>query len=210
MIACLSQASAWALRGVTVMETTFVHPAFKRAVALTGALREHFPKSVEEAQAFEPMIRIRALSSRVLVVENVRGAQKWVGRSRWNFGSFHLWGDVPALMPMTKKAIKVPTMGSGWYPPEHPKHTPGLAFNGHADRIVRDGQKVPTDRICDCGHRESEHGINGFDIDLPCSKSGSKSPARKAASAMIAKIPFVLASWIAKSYYPAEAEQRAV
>jgi len=35
-----------------------------------------------------------------LVVENVRGAQPWVGRSRWNFGSYHLWGDVPALMPM--------------------------------------------------------------------------------------------------------------
>src|ERR1700680_4319374 len=36
-----------------------------------------------------------------LVVENVRGAQKWVGRARWNFGSFYLWGDVPALMPPT-------------------------------------------------------------------------------------------------------------
>ena len=34
-----------------------------------------------------------------MIVENVRGAQKWVGRSRWNFGSYHLWGDVPALMP---------------------------------------------------------------------------------------------------------------
>lgn len=30
-----------------------------------------------------------------LVVENVRGAQEWVGRSRWNCGAFHLWGDVP-------------------------------------------------------------------------------------------------------------------
>jgi C-5 cytosine-specific DNA methylase len=39
-----------------------------------------------------------------LVVENVRGAQPWVGRSRWNFGSFHLWGDVPALMPIRKDA----------------------------------------------------------------------------------------------------------
>ena len=39
-----------------------------------------------------------------LVVENVRGAQPWVGRSRWNFGSFHLWGDVPALMPPKTKA----------------------------------------------------------------------------------------------------------
>jgi len=25
-----------------------------------------------------------------MVVENVRGANEWVGRSRWNFGSFHL------------------------------------------------------------------------------------------------------------------------
>jgi hypothetical protein len=35
-----------------------------------------------------------------LVVENVRGAQPWVGRARWNFGSYYLWGDVPALMPV--------------------------------------------------------------------------------------------------------------
>ena len=43
-----------------------------------------------------------------LIVENVRGAQPWVGRARWNFGSFYLWGDVPALMPVTLKASKVP------------------------------------------------------------------------------------------------------
>ena len=50
-----------------------------------------------------------------MVVENVRGAQRWVWRSRWNYGSFHLWGDVPALMPMGK-AVKRPGMdwnGSG-------------------------------------------------------------------------------------------------
>ena len=39
-----------------------------------------------------------------MVVENVRGAIPWVGRSRYNYGSFHLWGDVPALMPMTIRA----------------------------------------------------------------------------------------------------------
>ena len=37
-----------------------------------------------------------------MVVENVKGAQKWVGRARWAFGSFYLWGDVPALMPIAK------------------------------------------------------------------------------------------------------------
>lgn len=42
-----------------------------------------------------------------LVVENVKGAQPWVGRARWNFGSFYLWGDVPALMPITIRAVKV-------------------------------------------------------------------------------------------------------
>lgn len=36
-------------------------------------------------------------------IENVRGAQKWVGKAKWNFGSFYLWGDVPALMPIPGK-----------------------------------------------------------------------------------------------------------
>ncbi len=47
-----------------------------------------------------------------MIVENVRGAQKWVGRSRWNYGSFHLWGDVPALMP-TGGHVKVCGLGLG-------------------------------------------------------------------------------------------------
>ena len=38
-----------------------------------------------------------------LIVENVRGAQEWVGKAKWNFGSFYLWGDMPALMPTTSK-----------------------------------------------------------------------------------------------------------
>jgi hypothetical protein len=42
-----------------------------------------------------------------LIVENVRGAIPWVGRSRWNYGSFHLWGDVPALMPITSGRLKL-------------------------------------------------------------------------------------------------------
>lgn len=41
-----------------------------------------------------------------LIVENVCGAQKWVGRAAWKFGSYYLWGDVPALMPITFSAEK--------------------------------------------------------------------------------------------------------
>lgn len=135
-----------------------------------------------------------------LVVENVRGAQRWVGRSRWNFGSFHLWGDVPALMPIPSqrgfkgsvgtvngsgkqreqspwdRGVKVPTMGAGWYPPGHPKHRPGLAFNTHAERGIK----------------------QGGDLRLRGSKS-------KAASAMIAKIPLTLSRHIARAWHPREA-----
>ena len=33
------------------------------------------------------------------VIENVRNAQRWMGRADAHFGSFYLWGDVPLLRP---------------------------------------------------------------------------------------------------------------
>jgi C-5 cytosine-specific DNA methylase len=58
-----------------------------------------------------------------MVVENVRGAQDWVGKAIWSFGSFFLWGDVPALMPFATNARKQPGLsgvrsngkGDGWF-----------------------------------------------------------------------------------------------
>lgn len=47
-----------------------------------------------------------------LVVENVKGAQKWVGRAKWKMGSFYLWGDVPALMPV---AMYIKNNGGSWF-----------------------------------------------------------------------------------------------
>jgi hypothetical protein len=64
-----------------------------------------------------------------LIVENVRGAQKWVGRARWNFGSFYLWGDVPALMPITLKAAKADGCGA---------NVPGIGWTGFANEGWRD------------------------------------------------------------------------
>src|SRR4029077_14666876 len=56
-----------------------------------------------------------------LVVENVRGAQPWVGRSRWHYGSFHLWGDVPALMPVTYgDALHIKNKDANGYERDHP------------------------------------------------------------------------------------------
>src|ERR1700730_5556618 len=66
-----------------------------------------------------------------LIVENVKGAQKWVGRARWNYGSFYLWGDVPALMPIT---IKIPKVGGfSWSDYGKPDYKP-QAFNGIAEK----------------------------------------------------------------------------
>ena len=93
-----------------------------------------------------------------LIVENVRGAQPWVGRARWNYGSFYLWGDVPALMPMTWQAIK---QGGDWF------------------AEARKG------------------GVGGTSASF-----GSKSPQRKAASAMIAKIPLPLSRYLAATFRP--------
>jgi hypothetical protein len=43
--------------------------------------------------------RIAREAGRPIVLENVRGAQKFLGPARAHFGKQYLWGDVPALLP---------------------------------------------------------------------------------------------------------------
>jgi len=127
-----------------------------------------------------------------MIVENVRGAQKWVGRSRWNFGSFHLWGDVPALMPMVKGR----------------KNNGGSWFN-----IGSPGQKVTNqnpvhDMQSEAVNRHgTKNGGDWFNSAQPSEqrRPGSKSNARKAASALIAKIPEPLSRYIARTFWPDKA-----
>ena len=140
-----------------------------------------------------------------LVVENVRGAQPWVGRSRWNFGSYHLWGDVPALMPITHVKPKVGGITFCGY------GTPGyrpVAFNGTAEARLREDYKGIPHRPT--GHwtnpaENADEGRKGFAARLGESehaRTGSQSKARKAAAAQIAKIPFTLARYIAHTFKP--------
>jgi hypothetical protein len=149
-----------------------------------------------------------------LVVENVRGAQRWVGKARGNFGSFYLWGDVPALLPIPVRY----TIGMGvkvggvvnWhdYGKEDYK---SVTFND----IRHLGTKHGGDCFSDPSWSGKQGGIkqhapgparrNGkgspwFDGEIQ--RVGSRSPARKRASAEIAKIPFALSSWLAKCFYP--------
>lgn len=119
-----------------------------------------------------------------MIVENVRGAQPWVGRARWNFGSFYLWGDVPALMPaVVCDATKVPSFrfdGSG------------KSFQPASVRRANSGVE---------GVKQRGSGREWFAGEGKISRTtSSKSPARKMASAMIAKIPLTLSRHIAMVY----------
>jgi C-5 cytosine-specific DNA methylase len=178
-----------------------------------------------------------------MVVENVRGAQKWVGRSRWNFGSYHLWGDVPALMPMTKVVMKFNPDGtahppSSWFSISDSQKrghrsqgngapmrsdddvgahkNPGFRFDGsrrsfQSESVKTVGHANKRDGYSHTRHLTNQtesdfikqHGSGPVWFDRGISAHGSKSSSRKAASAMIAKIPFALARHIAAVWKPA-------
>jgi hypothetical protein len=165
-----------------------------------------------------------------MVIENVKGAQPWVGRARWAFGSFFLWGDVPALMPIQRyhQRLKVSsgeqwnvnrpnfTGTLGW--DEGTKNTGGSWFNigSPGQKVVNqnpvhNGIKVPglehgrfppgglaqgsLDGIKGVPHRTAGHWTN------PAEHEGATHRgSRKAASAMIAKIPLPLSRHIAATY----------
>ena len=144
---------------------------------------------------FEACFRIQREASEAagryipLVVENVKGAQKWVGRAHAHFGSFYLWGDIPALMPIAQGRKN---NGGSWFnigspgqkeTNRNPVHElagikqsgiSGTRNNGKGDRWFQDG----------------------------AARHGSKSKARKAASALIAKIPMILARHVAATWRP--------
>ena len=151
-----------------------------------------------------------------LIVENVRGAQKWVGQARWRYGSLYLWGDVPALMPIAVNAVKAP--GMNW----SDQTRRGQDFTRLAGRHAMDGIKVAgesgrrtnvgsgarftsreggfeADGIKQAGltgRRANGAGSRWFQDGA--ARHDSKSTARKAAAAMIAKIPAPLSRHIAR------------
>ncbi len=163
-----------------------------------------------------------------LVVENVCGAQKWVGRARWHYGSFYLWGDVPALMPITMRAQKVAGFrfdGSGGSFQTASVKVSGLnwsnygkdgykaeAFNTTAEQRLKanttsghgqnpDGRKIEGDNATrSWQERRAKRTASGDEHPFYHASSGSS--ARKAASAHIAKIPLPLARHIAKAWLP--------
>jgi hypothetical protein len=139
-----------------------------------------------------------------MVVENVRGAQKWVGRSRWNFGSFHLWGDVPALMPIGA-AQKINPDGTArgvgsWFAIADSKNRGSSGHKVAGFRFDGNGGSFQSAAVASAGRR-TDVG-NGARFCSPESKHERAAISRKAASALIAKIPFELSRYIAQTYKP--------
>jgi hypothetical protein len=221
---------------------------WSKAKALAAEVRADPVRLEKELALFKACFRIQREACEAagqhipLVVENVRGAIPWVGRSRWNFGSFHLWGDVPALMAPINKRSGIKAPGMNWSDQtkrgqDFTRHAgnhaidgmkvPGFRFDGSGRSFQSasvDGLKVPSEKgrrtdvgkgarftSRDCGADVAEGrkgagaGAEWFDQNL-C-QLPSKSPARKMASAMIAKIPLPLSRHIAAAFKPsAEAE----
>lgn len=182
-------------------EFSWMAMPWSRARQVARAIRgqDEFPQNYKGSRTVADLTRLFNACFRIqreacaaagrripMIVENVRGAVPWVGRAAWNFGSFYFWGDVPALMPPLKMAIKVPSIDGG-----------RRTDHGKGARL--------TSRDCgvENGRKGAGAGAEWFDANL-CVHS-SKSPARKMASAMIAKIPEPVSRHIARTFKPQRA-----
>jgi hypothetical protein len=202
---------------------------WSRAKQIAAALREavSFPegyagsRTVADLTAlFDACFRIQREACEAagryipMVVENVKGAQPWVGRAQWAFGSYFLWGDIPALMPVKKYHERQKVKAGSQWNINRPNFTGTLGWDEGLKVPSENGRRTDpgngarfTSRDCGVevaeGRKGAGAGAEWFDRNL-CVTS-SKSPARKAASAKIAKIPLPLSQWIARTYKPARA-----
>lgn len=172
---------------------------WSRSKALRTWYRDpSYPERLVELNAlFDACFRIQREASEAagrhipMVVENVRGAQDWVGRARWNFGSYYLFGDVPALMPprYLGQFNKIP-----------PEINDAIR-NGKSPARWTNAAEHYFGPLQDEGIKCGGDWFNASQPSISRMTS-SKSSARKVASAMIAKIPLRLARHIAKVYHP--------
>lgn len=175
-----------------------------RAKALAAWYREDQARQTELNALFDACFRIQREASAAaghhipLVVENVKGAQPWVGRAAWHHGSFYLWGDVPALMPITLKAQK--------FNPDGTNHGSGswFAVADSKNRGARSSKNNGGSWFAEAHNTTSGVGNNPDGRKLEGHRALTIQPRarRKAASAKIAKIQFPLAQHVARTYKP--------
>jgi hypothetical protein len=209
---------------------------WSRAKAMAAEIRESTAKLLELNRLFWACLDIQEQASRAaghripLVIENVKGAQPWVGPAKAHYGSFYLWGDVESV---GGRVVVRPEFGAGIAAERAQKFNPDGTAHGQGSWFAVADSK-------NRGVRQSGSGAAWFDAALDVRRkaaTGLKRPgislevdgmnnypkeadglrmlpdgsrvagranARSAASAMIAKIPLDLARFIARAYKPAE------
>jgi len=223
-------------------EFSYMAMPWSRAKQIAGALRGEVPfpegytgsRTVAELTAlFDACFRIQREACEAagryipMVVENVRGAQPWVGKARANFGSFYFWGDVAMVggqvvtgRPQFGQTVKAARRGMKRNPDgtEHPQGSwfaiadskergnPGGSFQTAAVTGVKLGPECDesyrfTEPCPGTGVKNARNWWSDGEGSLPATTS-SHGSARKAASAQIAKIPFPLSSYIARAFRP--------
>lgn len=212
-------------------EFSWMAMPWSRAKQVAAALRgeAEFPEGYRGSRTiadltalFDACFRIQREASDAagrhipMIVENVKGAQPWVGRARWLYGSFALWGDVPALMPITrgsKVPVDLPPLSGHADPRRGRKNTGGSWFNVAHNTTSGKGQNPDGRFLRKDGtphmHQllEAREGAKSVGSGPAWWRQGpgglpSKSNARKMASALIAKIPLALSTHIARTFYP--------
>ena len=127
------------------------------------ALRKKWETEGPDNRLFDACFRIQreacAAAGRYIpmVVENVRGAQPWVGKAKANFGSFYLWGDV--AMVGKRIVAGVPEFGAGMTGGFHKLPGNAVGANLWKDREVarlhNDGKPFP-----DAGRKANPDGTD--------------------------------------------------
>lgn len=170
---------------------SYMSMPWKRAKKMAEEYRRGMRDVKELTELFDTCFRIQKEASEAagrhipMVVENVKGAQPWVGKAKGKFGSFYLWGDVPEMMPNSNS-----TKGQGRNFQFWAKYgVTSPSFKG----IVREAHVLRALELR--GIKQGGSGKKWFDRDLD--ERRRMAGSRRAASALIAKVPFKLSCWIA-------------
>jgi hypothetical protein len=118
------------------------HPNTRKAVAL----RRRWQTDGPDNRLFEACFRLQREACEAsgrfipLLVENVAGAEEWVGPARWKYGAQYLWGDVPALMPFGEQRKGA---GGSWFGEYAKRGDPRDGRTGPRKQRTAEISKIP-------------------------------------------------------------------
>ena len=148
-------------------EYSYMAMPWKRAKQIAAALKgeDEFPEGYTGSRTiadlnllFDACFRIQREACEAagrhipMVVENVRGARPWVGPAEWRYGSYYLWGDVPALMPIVVKGQKTNPDGTehgpgSWFAIANSKNRGGQATKNPGFRFDGSGRSFQSESV---------------------------------------------------------------